>query len=490
MAGDFTPYSTIRPFFGSNVPTWVPEIEAERIASYTTYQEIYWNNPETFRLVARGSENQAIYVPSGRVIVDAVNRYTAPGLNYAVTPNVGTPNSQLLAQQAFSALFNREKFFARFNAAKLYGIINGDMVLHITADPLKPVGSRISLRIVDPAAWFPVYDDDNLDKLLKVHLAEQFTDTDDKIKVRRLTYEWVDPLDRSKGVLSSDAVFEIKDWENSVRPVRVITPPTMLPPQITAFPVYPFKNFEEPGNPYGSSELRGLERVMAAINQSVSDEDIALALDGLGLYATDVGAPVDADTGKAVDWILGPGRVVEQAGNFHRVNGLGSVQPYQDHIGMLTKSIREAAGTSDAAVGSVDVQVAESGIALQLHFAPMLARVVPKDDEIVGVLIQMFYDLQRWLQAFEQVDTTESEVLPALGAKLPVNVTQLISDLATMMGTEPPIISAQTAREILAKQGVQFAPDEAERVAAQQDEASVRTQAELTAGGLGGGDQA
>ena len=61
--GVFTPYSTVFPWFGA-MPTWVKQSDQERIRSYQIYEEIYWNAPESFKLVFRGTENKPIYVPS------------------------------------------------------------------------------------------------------------------------------------------------------------------------------------------------------------------------------------------------------------------------------------------------------------------------------------------------------------------------------------------------------------------------------------------
>ena len=40
--GIFGPYSTVLPMFAA-FPAWVPKADQERIASYQTYEEIYWN---------------------------------------------------------------------------------------------------------------------------------------------------------------------------------------------------------------------------------------------------------------------------------------------------------------------------------------------------------------------------------------------------------------------------------------------------------------
>lgn len=457
-AGDVTPYSTVAPLFGPP-PSWVPVEEQERIQSYLTYEDIYWNRPETFQLIARGSENKPIYVPSGRIIVDTINRYVGTGLDFFVDPNVGTPASQLAAQQAFTALFRREKFKSRYAANKRFGLIRGDWLWHVTANPLKAPGTRISIKAVDPASWFPVFSDEDPDRLVKVHLAEQFRTLDGKDRIKRLTYERLE----NGLILRSEGIFEVKDWQLQEVPEAITLAPATLPPQITAFPVYAIKNFEEPQNPYGSSELRGLERIIGAVNQAVSDEDLALALEGLGLYATDGAGPIDED-GNDVPWTLGPGEVVENAPGFKRINGISSVTPYTDHIKLLMDFMKDASGAGDAAIGKIDVQVAESGVALALHLAPTLAKAEEKDQEIIDVHAQMFFDLVNgWFPAYEGLNFTDVAVLPVLGEKLPRNRKQEVADILLMVDAK--VMSLTTARERLGELGFNFAADEVLRLA-------------------------
>lgn len=456
-AGVFTPYSTVSPFIGA-LPPWVPAEDQERIASYQVYEEIYWNHPETFKLVSRGTENRPIYLPSGRVIVETMNRFYGKALGFRIDPLIGTPAEQTLALQAFTSLFARERIKTTWNANKRYGLIRGDMIFHVTADDTKLPGSRISIHPVDPAGWFPVYSDDNLDKLIKVHLVDHFVNAEKKEMVRRQTYEKIDST-----IWSSVVEMETSEFAKAAPKMTIVKPPTALPPQITAIPVYHVKNFDEPGNPYGSSELRGLEVVMAAMNQAISDQDLALALEGLGVYTTDGGGPVD-ENGEESDWVIGPGRVVENAQNFKRVPGIGSVTPYTDHIGTLYSFMKEASGTPDAAIGNVDVQVAESGIALALRMGPILAKSEEKEDSALDVLANMLYDLKAWHSAYEGLNFPDVSVLPAFGDKMPVNRKGEIDLHVAMVMCDPPIMSATTARERLAEKGIVFAADEFTRI--------------------------
>src|SRR5262249_55717788 len=155
--------------------------------------------------------------------------------------------------------------------------------------------------------------------------------------------------------------------------------------------------------------------------QAVSDEELALALEGLGMYATDGGPPRNA-AGQPTDWVLGPGRVVEhqQGSKFERVTGVSSVTPMQDHLKFMIQQLREASATPEAASGKVDVQVAESGVSLIMQLSPLLAKCEEREDTITDVHSQMFYDLRDWFAAYEAF-VTPCIALPLYGSPLPEN---------------------------------------------------------------------
>jgi len=457
--GVFTPYSTIRNLMGT-LPTWIPDpLDQERIMSYQVYEQIYWGVPETFKLVARGSEDRPIYVPTGRIIVDTTHRYAAAGFDFAVDLRSGGDSSASSDAQAVTLaiedLFTRERFKSKFNGNKRFGLIRGDWCWHIIANPSKPQGSRISIYPLDPASYFPIWDEDDLDRILGCHIVDTVTDENDDVFIKRLTYR---KKEDGPGVTVEEALFEVDDWGGpKSRPKKIIRPVEDLPPQITALPVYHIKNFEEPANPFGSSELRGLERIIGAVNQTISDEELTLALMGLGVYATDAPPPTN-DDGEEVPWELGPGRVVEHpAGSrFEKITGVGSVQPSQDHIAFLLRMMNEAAGVPDVARGKVDVSVAESGISLMLQMAPMLAKVEEKDQLILDTHDQMFFDLVRgWFPAYEATNFGEDvRVRGRVGEKLPLNRAAKLAELHEMLAAK--VISVQFFRAEATKLGYQF----------------------------------
>lgn len=478
----FTQWSTIKPWLGQ-APGWVPATEQDRVSAYTKYEEIYWASEEGFEEVIRGDNENPVFMPTARTIVNTVDRYTAPDFGFTVSALQaadgsagGDSTTVQVAQLAFDALFTREQFFSKFTANKRKGIRKGDWLWHVIADDTKPLGRRLKIMTVDPGAYFPVFESDIVeggdpDKIVRVHLAETIV-LDKKEYVSRMTY---DKLTDNEGnftgeIVRSHAIYEMKDWATEgAKPLRVILADEPLPASIPAIPVYHIKNVD-PTEPFGSSELRGFESVLLGINQTVSDEDAALALDGIGIYATDGGAPRDAQ-GQETDWVMGPGRVLTHAGGLKRVNGTSSVTPFGDHYDRLINAVKEAVGASDVAVGNVDSATAESGIALLLKLGPILSYTGEKDKHIVEVHAQMFYDLCYWLAEYEELpvllstgeggETVPSVLItPTIGQKVPINLKAIIENIIALRTMVPPMISMQTSQDMLRAAGMPLADNE------------------------------
>lgn len=479
QVGVYGPYSTIAPWLTAP-PGWVPEEEKDRIGSYDIYEGMYWSHVDAaYRVMTRDtSEENPVYTPLARLVVETVNRYAGANLQVVVEPESGTPATRELARQTISALLRRERFMTRYNANKRYGSIRGDWLWHIIADPAKPQGSRLRIMAVDARSYFPVYESDVIsggdpERVMKVRLAERIQ-VGDEWRVRVQVYEWGD--DRTT-IYTSAAIWEEDKWfGEDESPESILLPPTPLPPQITSIPVYHIPHNYTPGEPFGSSEIRGLEVLAAGLNQSVTDEDLALALIGLGVYATDQpGSPIDPTTGEGRDWFIYPGAVIENSKGLRRVEGITSVAPYSDHLSRLEKWAREATAATETASGNVDVQVAESGVALALRLGPILAKAAEIDQVIADVLNQMFFDLRQWLLVYEGVNIMDVTLSVRFGDKIPLNrraEAEMVLGLVT-----GGVMSSQTARQYLSSHGFAdaFAPDEEERVFV---EAQMRAQAD------------
>lgn len=471
QVGTFDQYTTVQPMFRS-LPSWLSGDDQKRIASYSVYEQVYWNVPEAFKLVQRGSDSQPIYIPSGKQIVETLHRFLANDLSIVSDQEFGTDSERNTADQWLTELFRRERFFSKFAANKRYGIIRGDWLWHVTADPDRQQGSRISLMPVDPAAYFPIYNEENIDEVIGCHIVEPYTDDKARSLVRRLTYLKETERGGPSPIRMWDQIFEVDAWGQPGTGMRekivsTVAEDVRLPDPIDSLPVYHIKNFEEPQNPWGSSELRGMERIIAAVNQSISDEELTLALEGLGVYKTTSGPPVDED-GNELPWGLGPGRVVEidPEADFERVSGVSSIAPFQDHIKYLHDQIDMGSGTPAVAKGDVDVQVAESGVALALRMGPLLARSSEKENTITDVSVNMLYDLRKWGIAYEpQLSGPLQAVrwLPVYGEKIPTNRKTRFEEIMRLGSMNPPVVSRQWIREQLAELGFDF-PDETDMV--------------------------
>ena len=487
-SGVFTPYSTGSEFFGQK-PTWIPdELDIQRIQSYQTYEQMYWNAPDIFKVSLRGSNSLPIYIPSARTIVDTTNRYYGTDFRI-VTAGVDGKQSEAsrAAALALRALIRRERFRSKFNGYKRYGLIHGDAVWHITADETKPIGTRLRLTALDPGMFFPITDDEDVDRIIGVHLVETITTADGE-RIRRLTYRKTD----SGQITVEDGIFATDKWGGPEdQPLQVIQPVTPLPPEITSLPVYHTKNTEQGGDPFGSSEIRGLERIMGAINQAVSDEDLALALMGIGMYATDASEPIDPTTKQKVPWRLGPGRVVHHDGTkFDRVPGVGNLsESYGAHYDRLWEAIFWASSTPLIAVGKVDVQVAASGVALRLELSPMLAKASEKNDLLLDTHNQMFHDIvQMWMPAYEETTFPEVDVECVVGDAVPVDREARFAELNDML--DRGVIDTEYYRQEATKLGYTFPEDIANRAKTEFDERNADQFSTRVNEGLGDGGAA
>lgn len=452
---NFTQWSSLTSMLGTK-PGWVPPEDAERIASYTKYDQLYWNDPTQFSLrVLEGEE--PLYIPNARTVVDTTAHYVLKGLNLKVPDSEGKSSGLRTALDSF---LDRELFYSRFHTAKLSGIARGDYVFHLTADPRKPAGRRISLNSVDPSQVFPIYHEDIPDKLVGVHIASEYwrTEEPDITRVKRLTYR-LEEDGETRRISREEAIYKLepKWYGTKAEKVQTTIPFGYLDPEITVIPIYWFKNLDWDGQLFGSSELRGFETIVQAVSQGSTDVSMALALEGLGVYATDGGRPV-SDDGTETDWEVSPGKVMEvpQGSYFRRVEGVGSITPAMDHINYIESKLREGTALSDVALGRVDVQTAQSGIALAIKFMPTLAKVEQRDIAGLGRLKQMFFDWKTWHRVFEG-ENFEGEIVPEIGDKLPSNRTERVNELNNMLDRK--VISKKYYREEMGKLGYVFPPD-------------------------------
>ena len=481
MSDDPDQWSTTKAYVGkeASLMTWVPEDDRPRLAAYFQYDDMYWNDPRQFALrVLEGEE--PVYIPNARTVVNTTAHFFLKDLELSCTDDK--------TKLALDKFLKREEFYSRFNDAKVSGVARGDWVLHLTADPKKEAGSRVSLTVVEPMDVFPIWDEDQPGKMIGCHIAMSYIppkddDPEQKMRLRRLTYRLEEDEQGTKRVTREEGIYVIDNTlslagvqEGKAKLIKVILPKGYLDASITAIPVYWFKNQAWGGDDYGSSELRGMERLTEVISQGSTDVTGALSLEGLGVYATDGGRPVEQDAGGTMvetDWEVAPGKVMEvpSGAYFRRVDGVGSITPAIDNIAYLEKKIHGALGLSDVALGDVEATVAQSGIALAIKFLPTLARLESRDKAGLSKLTHLFYDWKTWHGVFEK-ELLTGDIVPVIGEKLPMDRVAKLNELNNMMDRK--IISTQFYRDEMEKLGYNFPDDIQQQIDDEIDKAFER----------------
>lgn len=449
--------------------------DAERIQAYRLYEDMYYNSPDTFKVTMRGEdEGEPLYVPGAKKIVEATARFLGVDFDFAVTTEKGTPAEQTELSNWLDDLFEREEMYAKFSTQRRYGLLRGDALWHVTADPSKAEGTRLSLNELDPSSYFVIEDEDG--KRIGCHIVDTVQDPrspDDKTKrvARRLTYRRMAADDGSpSGVTSETTLWALGKWDDRVlggdelEKVGTVVPEFVLPDPIVQLPVYHVRNGRIPGKAFGVSEIAGVEALINGMNQSLTDEDLTLVMQGLGMYWTDARPPQNPD-GSDAPWEIGPRTVVEvgQDNTFGRVTGVGSVAPFQEHIDSISRHIQEGQGIPDIAMGRVDVAVAESGVSLRLQLSPMLSSNAEKEREIANVYNHMLFDLATmWAPAYEGLGFGRAEARVTFGDPIPVDRKSVVQEVLQLRAAG--LITIAQAQEKLTGVGYEFRAGDDRRV--------------------------
>lgn len=421
-----------------------------RIKAYELWEDMYANRPEHIKVVLRGEDDDAIeiYIPSAKKCVEAVNRFLAIDFDYQIDPEAAEADVQAI-DTTLQLVFKKQDLVKKFNQMKRYMLIKGDALLHIRALPWERAGYRVCIDELKPEHYFPI-EDFVSGATIGCHIVDVIRNPKNSPKTRGVSDEWIVRRQTYRRVMQEDkdnhliptgkisselSLWRVGKWDDRVadmRPEKIedLQAPFELPAAITNIPVYHWANNPPPGSTFGMSEMAGVESLINAINQSATDEDLTLITQGLGVYWTDASPPVD-ENGNEVEWEIGPGAVVQvgTGANFGRVSGVSSVTPFHDHIKLLDENIQQAMGVPDVAIGMVDVQTVESGIALQLKFGPLLAHTAEMEPTVQKIMDELLEDLLVWLNIYESLAFNGIEVTSVFGDPMPKNKSQDITDL-------------------------------------------------------------
>jgi len=440
--------------FGKTMNNLANNDDKLRVKAYELYEDMYHNRPEHMRVVLRGEEEDSveIYLPSAKKNIEAVNRFLCVDFDYQVDITVGTPDDQKAIDAALGNVFHRQEFYRKFNQMKRYLLMKGDACFHVVGRQHEKAGKRIVIEELKPEHYFPIENPVTGEKM-GCHIVDIIRNPRSTPNLKRYSPEFltrrqtyrkeVDEFDVPTGRVTSElSLWEIGRWDDrlpflELHWIDTIIEEYYLPDDISEIPVYHFANNPPPMSTFGMSELAGVESLVVAINQAMSDEDLTLITQGLGVYWTDAAPPQDS-AGQPSEWEIGPGSVVEvgSGGKFGRVSGVNSVTPYLEHILAMDESMQQAIGVPDIAIGMVDVATAESGIALSFKLGPLLAKNAEKELFISQRMDAMLEDIvQGWLPAFEDIVVDGIKVTSIFGDPTPKNQSQLLQDLLGIFGT-------------------------------------------------------
>ena len=409
------------------------EWDQKRIGVYDLYENIYRNATVTLKIVLRGEDQTAVLMPNGKKIVEATSRFLGKNVGYLVEAR-GDEGAQQEVEAWWSDFWLREAFPQKFNSNKRWGLVRGDSIFYIYARPEKVQGKRICVEELDPRCVFEIEDDPKDPKRTTgVHIIElvqdwREPDKPEKKVVKRRTFRRQFGEDGEGIAVTSELTFwELGKWDD--RTVKAREKQERVPnadldedeyeleQPVTQLPLYKWRNDPPQNSSWGTSQLAGLETLLYALNQSLSDEDQVLVFQGLGMYVTDAAPPIDPNTNDVADWNIGPKQIIEIATGqkFDRVTGISDLSPMQDHMKFMDDGMSESSGVPQVAIGRVDVTVAESGIALQLQLMPLIAANADKELELIMVLDQMFHDITTmWLPAYEPEQFGNTDIMTDL----------------------------------------------------------------------------
>ena len=80
-----TQYQSVLATLGRPTPSWVADKrDGARVAAYDAYDDMYASAPNTFTTALRGTNDNPIYIPTTRRLVEAINRYFGKGWKWTV----------------------------------------------------------------------------------------------------------------------------------------------------------------------------------------------------------------------------------------------------------------------------------------------------------------------------------------------------------------------------------------------------------------------
>jgi hypothetical protein len=164
------------------------------------------------------------------------------------------------------------------------------------------------------------------------------------------------------------------------------------------------------------------------------------------------------------------------------VDGVGSVQPYQDHINALAGAARGANGVPLIASGNVPTDVALSGVALRLHFMPTLAANAERESEMASKWSHILYGLlNMWFPVYEGWQPLPLQPTVAFGDPLPPDRAAIIAEVTALLAPVQLVSKEWAVKYLAEKLGYDFPADMLTTASAEQQAALDAEAAQIAA---------
>lgn len=473
----------------SLAPGWVPEEDRRRLMAYHLLAGYLRNNSRAW-LPTDLSEDEINsrreYGDCGTIIDTVVSSVMGESQELYVEGaiNEDPPIPEAVAQlEVLRQWAKDENFYIKMLENERTAAAMGDAVYVLGWDPEK---ARPRLRVYDPGFFFPVLDPEKDEEFpSKVHICYEFErkEGDQTHKyVRRITWELVDLYERIEDVetgtiqlipkeeyqartlpweptplrtcLMSDGEWRLDDTRNGLVDLDESKARWKFYKRdllLDFIPVVHLPNTAAGEEYFGVSSLARVLQIIDDLISTDTDLQAASATTGSPPIAIN-GTHIPTNEQGQID-TYGPGTVIKTgdggATMIDTSRSLDALMKYDEHLlGRLSVNAR----IPESLLGRVKPNEVPSGIALTLSFTPHanMIKEMRLVREVKYSLLLKFVTRMFWLS---QQITAEFPARVVFGTFLPADRQEASTLVTQLLRPDRPLISLQTAVEILVKAG-------------------------------------
>lgn len=460
-------------------PTWVGD-HWRRLMAYKLYESYYRNNGRAWHqnLTDEDRSHRREYGDAG-TIVDQVLSSLLGDDQSLVIPEASGDNPDPAAEEQLALLLQwaeDERFDHKMIEAERSAIKLGDAVYVLGWNEEK---QRPVLRVWDPGFYFPVLDameDEEFPRTIHIAYEYEVPTPGDKgaakTYIRRITWELVDTAEDERfdatveynhawnenattmTVVYSDGSWlrdNLKGDFSDLDPSKATWRSRDVDLEVDFIPVIHVPNLVAESEHYGTSLLaRPLQIIDDLINNDTDLQASSATTGSPPIAVSGVGLPRDRD-GKITSY--GPGTVWETGdGNATMIDtsrSLDALLKYDDH---LLERLAVVSKVPESLLGRVKPNEVPSGIAITLSFTPHASLV----KEMRLVRKAKYRLLLKFVTRFYMANDDLVEDFGAqlvFGSFLPADRQETTTVVQSLLNSDPPAISQETAVRMLMEAG-------------------------------------